>query len=533
VVPTFKCVEIARESETGNGETFTIRAIRDANTDAQQVSQYGTEAVGAAANAISVYASMAGTFGFEFGHVTIVMLDPTASMSNMTLEELRGVFADANVSALPRECIIRMNIPLLDRASNDFLHAVMAHEVFHCVQGWSFWQSRHGARFSADHWWVEGTAVFFADLVRNEADAMAGLGNGFVTTIEQKPLTQQPSTSVVFFGWLWAQGQDKMAAFFKALPQEDGEDAQMRAVLKVVDEDALQKFAQDVIDGKVTMPNGYTFPAPPPQVETILFDGDQVQTMLKTKPFTITRVGLQFTNGTYSAYAGGDSFFKREQQGGPWSELDPSEKIKGDDCKDVRMLVAARFITSIMGGDVMLTGSRLSPCFECVKLPKMDKCLIGKWRLSNEALLSFLNAAVTNKKMANYSGVGGTSIVSFDENGTAQLILEDFRIGAEVNMEEGSQDVVLINIEGSGIDSGQWSTDDGGNINYCPIDSSIAFSVRTELPNGFVNTATQNGMMDVARWGYTCLGSDLVMQYTGPISLPPDVAPRWQLTRIP
>ncbi len=526
----FKCAEGEKQTYTANGQTFTVRAIRDASTNPQFVEQHAAETIDAILSSMSLFDDLAPQFGFEFGHVTVLMVDPERVAGDMKGEKFAGIFANADGFTYPRECIVKINIPKNDEYGLEALRNTAAHEVFHCVQFWSY---PDAAKLAAGDWWKEGSAEFFAAQVQMDNARLENLGSKFIETIETTPLIKQPYNSVVFFAWLWSQGPDKMAAFFKGVSASDTDYNQMNSTLQSVGEMELQQFAQALIDGKIAMPSGYTFPAPPDQVATTAINDDDKQIELTVKPFTIVRHALHFSNGTYNAWAGGSSFYKREQSGGDWSELDPMETIEPESCKDIRMLLTARFVSDVLADKTTLVAHRQKQCLDCVKMPKVDQCVVGKWKMSNEALLTYLQATNGQSKMSNFSGVGGTAVLVFDNDGSAQFVVEGLKIGAEVKMAEDSDDVVLINVEGNGIDMGEWGTDEGGAMNYCAKSATISFKIRVELPNGYTNESEQEGMLQDSIWTYSCSGNELLLRYTGPNVLPDDVQPRWELHRIP
>ncbi len=55
----FKCVEIERQSYSANGQSFTIRALRDGSTDPQLVTQHAAETLDAMLSAMSVFDDLA------------------------------------------------------------------------------------------------------------------------------------------------------------------------------------------------------------------------------------------------------------------------------------------------------------------------------------------------------------------------------------------------------------------------------------------------------------------------------------------
>jgi hypothetical protein len=528
----FACEELGREDIVAGGSSVVIRAVKDKSTDIQWVDQYVQQALDAAANSISAYDAYAQQLGFKFANVTIVALDPGTVKESFGGEAFNGAYADADPWKFQGDCIVRVHIPNLAQMDADFIRAVMAHEVFHCVQGWSF-EKATTIDQEAAKWWVEGTAVFFAGFVQDERSNLEKHAQEFANSIGVKPLTQQSYASVPFFAYVWSEGPDKMASFFAGLSETKSEDAQQDATLAALGEDTLQRFGQALIDGKIALPNGYTFPAPPDQVETTTIDDDQKMIELEVKRFTLVRHALHFVNGTYNAWAGGSPFYKRDQMGGEWSELDPSEQIEPDNCKDIKMVLTARFITEGFASKTALSASRLKKCLECTKMPKVDQCVVGKWQMSNEALLTYLQATNGQNQATNFSGVGGSAFLVFNKDGTAQFVAEGLKIGAEVKIAEDNEDMILVNVEANGIDSGEWGTGEGGAMNYCAKETSLAFNIRVELPTGLVNESEEQGLLSDSVWSYSCAGNDLALRYVGPNTLPDGIEPRWQLTRAP
>ncbi|MGD2027771.1 MAG: hypothetical protein PVI99_08145, partial [Anaerolineales bacterium] len=79
-------------------------------------------------------------------------------------EEAKG-FAN-NFDTETEACPIAM-LPLSDQYNADQYQQAVAHEVFHCVQSWSFPNTKP---YDTHKWWMEGSAEYFSNLVHPSAN---------------------------------------------------------------------------------------------------------------------------------------------------------------------------------------------------------------------------------------------------------------------------------------------------------------------------------------------------------------------------
>ena len=122
----------------------------------------------------TVFDDLAPGFGFEFGNVSVLMVDPNRTVGDLAGEKFSGVFADANAYSFARDCVIRINIPVNDKSGIEALRNTAAHELFHCVQYWSY--PKAAGVGDAAKWWVEGSAEFFANQVQIDVSFWADNG---------------------------------------------------------------------------------------------------------------------------------------------------------------------------------------------------------------------------------------------------------------------------------------------------------------------------------------------------------------------
>lgn len=521
------CVVIAEEPATVNGQSVAVRALRMQTTDPAW-DNFGREAIELTLDAFATWEAHATELGFKFPYVTILITDPADSTIEVPSEKFRDAWADAQGFTKPGECFVRFHSAKALNTTQDHMMTILAHELFHCVQAVSY-RDQILVDPTASKWWVEGTASFFANLVHlTEAD-IDTLGAEFAKQIQTKPLTQLPYASMTFFAFLWQQGSGTMAQFLAGLPGSPGEAAQMEAVRASVGDEVLQLFAQAMVDGTIAMPDGTRFPALP-DPSTTTFQGDG-QVFFPSAPFTILQHALHFSGGNYAVGSGIEFHSRKQGTEDPWEPM-PFD-IAPDDCKDVYMLHIVRFDTDTILSQVArpLQATRYLPCWECSKLPKMDQCLVGTWRLSNDSLISFLQSKRITEEV-NYNSMKGQIFLTMRPDGTAEWVAEDVAIAADYLPKELAEyDIPFyITVEAFGIDQAEWSGAEG-TAHICPVAAGIDFksTVESSLTGTVSNDIT--GMAQSMSVAYDCTKQTLSMQYTGPMALG-EGAPRWMLERI-
>ena len=148
---------------------------------------------------------------------------------------------------------------------------------------------------------------------------------------------------------------------------------------------------------------------------------------ISPRPRSIFQHALHFTGGNYSAASGIEFFSRKQSTQDPWEPM-PMD-IVPDDCKDIYMLHVVRFDTDTIPAKYPrpLNAFLYLPCWECEKLPKMDQCLAGTWRLSNDSLISFLQSRRVTEEV-NYNSMKGQIVLTMNPDGTAQWLAEDVAV---------------------------------------------------------------------------------------------------------
>lgn len=519
----FACSEIARETVQIGSNSVIVRAVRASTLPEAKVKPLAEEAVDVIASALVAYGGMP-AFDFKFGNLTVLLSDPDNEFVGFTGHNSSGILADANPWTIAGECVVRYRTTALGQAEINLRRVSMAHEAFHCVQGWTYpKQTLLGDK--SNRWWMEGTAEFFAHLVHEDAARLTTLGYAFNKEIQTKPLTSILYPSVVFHAYLYQQGPEKLAALLKMLPITEGEHPQMRAIIDTVGYETLNRFAAAMVDGTIAMPSGFRFPAlPEPATDSFSADGE---TTFAEVPLTVETRNLHISGGDYALMTG-PIFLARDQQGGEWADL--PFQVTLEDCQDVKMLKLARFVDSAVPPDqpVPLLLRQTRKCWTCEKRPSFDSCLVGKWRLDNDAVLSWLQGKKLNEQM-NYLDVKGKVFLVVNSSGAAQWVAEGVAVDAYYKPKDLSNEVFTLKVEMDGIESGAVSNSDQ-ILTYCAESSQSKLTVTIQTIHLGKHVFTESQAAKSMELSYTCTPDFLVVKYVGPSNLGAE-SPSWEFSR--
>jgi hypothetical protein len=527
---SFDCVEAVRIASPVDGGNWTIRALRHKATDGGQIQPYADLAVETTVKAFKIWETYANDLGLKFRNVSIVFVDPLESEINF-IAEVHGLgkvvgSAHADGFSLAEECVISINTPILLQTELIFQEQVFAHELFHCVQRWSFGAANDAGPTAA--WWQEGSANLFASMVGSDAALFQAMGSAFLGSIHEKPLTQQSYNSIVFFAWLWQQGLKTTGSLFKGLATQPGEAAQMAAVEAALGEDLLDAFARALADGTIALPNGFEFDAlvpVPAKIHTFTMDGQWEASKI---PFTVDLHQLNFLGGSF-AVSDPVRYDVRREGSADWGEMPIT--IEPQDCKEEQVFIAARFVTSKLADSYGLPvfASRYAECHICQALPEADQCLIGTWKLRNDSLLAYLKLVADKTKNVRYSTAAGTVQLVVTADGQAQWVTQGLDIGAQVFVPELG-DEIEIEVEMDGIVTGRWSTG-ASEMHFCAESIAAKYTSRVRVPGMDEDVVTDSLPLQDSYLTYECHPGTLTAVYTGPEEVA-GPAPSWTLDRI-
>lgn len=527
---TFDCVEVMSAPVPIDGGQWTIRALRNSATDNGQVQTFAELGVEIVTKSFQAWEGYATELGFKFGHVSIVFVDPNESEIEF-VHQVHGLgeyeaAAHTDGSVLPNECVISVNVPYLDVKRPELLDLTFAHELFHCIQHWSYFSASGAGPTAA--WWQEGSANLFAAMVVSDAAFFQGLGGNFLSTIDKKPLTSQAYNSIVFFGWLWQQGPTTMGNFFKGLATQPGELAQMQATETALGPELLDQFARALIDGTIALPQGFQFDAlVPPPANRHLFSADGQWEAGKI-PFTVDAHEVTFIGGSF-AVADAVRYSVRKATDTEWGDM-PTQ-IEPKVCTEEHVFYATRFVTSQLNDSFGLPviATRYAECHACKPLPEADKCLVGKWKLRNDRLLSYLKLAAADMKDVRYSSVAGDVQLVVTADGKAQWVTQGLEIGAQIFVPE-LEDEIEIEVEMDGIVAGRWSTG-ASEMHFCAESVDAKYTSKVTLPGMDEDVVSESLPSQDSYLTYQCGPTSLTAIFTGPGEMS-GPSPSWTMDRI-
>ena len=512
----FQCAELTRQTLDAGGRTVGVRSIRDLRTPADLVANYGVLTVEAAAKSLQTYSNLG--FGWEFANVTLVIMDPNLPDGGVSQwkESFKGTFADAWSRVFDTDCIVRVSMRKLDNKMDvseplEYAKLVIAHEVFHCVEGWNF--REQSAVGKAASWWVEGAAVFFASLVFDGSGDMQGQSIAFTSAITSKPLTQLPYASAYFFAWLWGKDEQKVLALLNAMPKSGGEAEQQAAVRGVLG-DMLSQFARDAVDGLVKDVKGNALPAiKPVAVET--YSATSGTAYVET-PFVAFFHEIHIKNGTFAVTQEGENdveLLEYTKEGATWESgffwSEPG-------CGKTKKYYMAGMWAGASPAQFHLKAERMPiSCEQCVVAQARDSCLIGQWRITNESLADVvLSIAGQELEDVVISGTAAMRVTAEGKQifGFNQFTIEGNPVGA------GKADQFRAYLAGT-IDS-SWSADKGFlDLCYDSSDAAIQLVVRGAAgdPILFADLMAAIGSQRET-YNYECIGRDKLVLTGGDAS---------------
>ncbi|MFT3811171.1 MAG: hypothetical protein QM698_14760 [Micropepsaceae bacterium] len=486
--PGFQCAEGARQTLNAGGRTIGVRSLYDARSG-DVLTSYAVLVMQATKKSVETYA---GIRNWEFANITVIVMDPEMKDGGVPVphkEQFEKAAADAEPMAFPTDCIIRLSAAGIEKKTVDQKFAgaldsaqnTIAHEVFHCVQGWNY---REGMLNPAGLWWVEGAAAHFATLVYDGGYQTQQFYQKFADTIATVPLTSQPYSSAYFFAWLWGQKPDDVIKLMAAMPASGGEADQQAAVYALL-RDRLDTFARDAVDGKVKDVAGRVLPSPIPTTTQPFTETRSVD--LGVFPFELFYHELEFKDGIYNFGAdAANNLYNRNADSDAWENASRFW-AQGGCGKTLRYYLAG------MRGEpgtqkLKFTAERLpGDCEQCVVVEEKDQCLVGQWRINNESLVGaiaeYLGESVEQMVV---SGFGGMNVRA---DGTHSFAFKKLVVEGKPTA-SGPAVAFLIGLQGV-IDS-SWGAANG-HMGMCYKGSEAV--LQTRVPGGSSEMMSFNDLM--------------------------------------
>ena len=257
---------------------------------------------------------------------------------------------------------------------------LIAHEFFHCVQYAT--QGRVKTMSGGNAWWVEGTAEWFAALAFPGSSASDGYVASFDARSPDTPLTAMDYDSVVFFFWLsQAFGESMVMALMDAMPERAGAPAQQAAVLGLLGEEDLLRFAEAYLDREIRRPGGGGLASSPFPGDVYVYDRSRPH-RIEARPFVLARAQLEYACGQWTLRRNAEEGrWRAKKPPEDWQELPDRLEVPGPAAETWRL---AAFGAEPAGFALELEAER-DPCRGCEggdeAREETRACVLGDWQL--------------------------------------------------------------------------------------------------------------------------------------------------------
>ncbi len=376
--------------------------------------------------------------------------------------------SETNGPGNPEACVI-VTFPVLQ---NKFYNWVLAHEFFHCVQFAEFQLQQES---SGSDWWVESSAVWFADFTYPQSTISNRYVSQFDVQSQNRPITQITYPNVVFMDWYTSQyGESAIVGLMASMSKIGAHDDALAAIIS--DEQFMQ-FARSYLDKNIYRPGNRRIPSVPIFEDIHRWDEDEVK-HFEAERFRIYRAYLEFSCSEWRLE-------ERDRVGlttvskvpdGFWEDV-PVE-IKSEDGEDIRY----QFIAVATGPDGFSAKieAKKEPCSICVHTIEDDSpeaCLVGEWHLVSGGMGEFLSTrleGISGMQNVDYPELDG--ILEFDPDGSFRATTDDTG-SLEVRIPK-SDDLLLSQDKFNFVKTGTWSVN-GDRLLQCNLPPSIQINTET------------------------------------------------------
>jgi len=423
---------------------------------------------------------------------------------------------------------------------------VLAHEFFHCVQaGVAPEQIRAHFRGQPSHWWVEGSANWFAKraVPENEAPAAHEVGV-FDRHSPERSLTALSYEATPFFFWYARErGEAAIVELPRRMPTGGGAAAQRRDAAALLAPEAWLRFVQDYLDGEIRYPDGRRLPSRPREGEGHLWS-DSARRSLEAEALLLHRATLVFTCGRWTIATAGErgEWAVRDAEGGDWGELPETLELGPGEEK--------RFLLGALGPErpgfrLTIDARRDDDPLDCncgrelsrLQTAPRDRCLVGNWRLVSGGGHDWLDEQLRIIERASGTWDSYESETASAEEGRLLTITADGRYLYSENAVRWNTtavhrgDLFRRFVEGYSAGAGLWSTPEG-HLELCALSEASRAVAVIELPNSDPFRVELPGYMTDhlmgGAYGYDCSESELRLHHP----LPGSPAIEWTYRRV-
>lgn len=361
-----------------------IRAIGDRNV-ASVLPAGGLAAVEAAAH--DATSAMSGLGDFDIEHVTILI---SSARPGPPSEEPKSGYSDAWTLGGQAECHVTLFIQS-DFSANE-TKFTLSHELFHCIQQASLTVEQNATQVGHGLWWIEGSADLFAAIVAGAQDGRWPRGASFDRAVRlERPLYAMTYEAAIFFYWEHQiNGIGWLMPFLDRMAPSATEQAQRDTLRHVTTREEMLQFAQAYDDHTISYPGG-----------GLVHFGDRIEGdrwpitessrwQRTFKPFVITLGWIDYACGRWNNTAEGVlNYAVRPESGRDWGHL-PSEVDATGGVSTRYRLIAMHRGDDLQ--DLTLEVERTEACTECIIPAVIDRCAVGRWRLTAGGPMEWLRS---------------------------------------------------------------------------------------------------------------------------------------------
>jgi hypothetical protein len=269
----------------------------------------------------------------------------------------------------------------------DFQQAV-AHEAFHCVQSSRYWPQMSGS--SDNHWWLEGTAVYFSNVVYPDYNREWPLSELYEPS--ESILDQVYATNFFFQDLANSIGRDGIIDLIASMPVTAGQAAQQDALAAFPSmQSLLHQFGEHYLDNAVNDTGLLSVDVKPKPGERVDIDADY-SADVSVPAFELVRETLWFAPGNsfrvQVASVEGDGLWSAREleEGSEWGPLPDLVVTDCDAPREYQFLATSAAASADPVNLLELDVDQLPSC-GCEKPPyPFDECIVGTWEMQLESL---------------------------------------------------------------------------------------------------------------------------------------------------
>jgi len=365
---------------------------------------------------------------------------------------------------------------------------VVAHEMFHCVQDWSFTNTKP---YSTQKWWLEGTAHYYSNLVYPNANREWVNLERFDRRSTYTSIFGMTYENFAFFQFMGNKySPEVLIDILDRVSVYGDHDGQKGALANVQGmEGNFNQFVVEYLSIGVLDSGGGRITTDPSRTTGIKSIKDKGEVQFTSNPFTAIRFYADYEKEKRFLQSpieeGSGSFSSVEYDSrkdiSAWSNLPPEVRSK---CKeDVRYLFV---VTTTDEGDYTHTANVTE-----AEKAECDPCLLGTWDIDPDSYAEYMERVMAQAGETMELGISGHLYIQFQTDGVVISQREELRMIFE------NQFSAVIN----GYGSGNYSADGEELGIYSFLD--IINTVGLDYGNGQVTYLNDNNQSSFSIFGQT------------------------------